>query len=429
MSKKRDRNLDVNDLHQRGQLPTDPFANAERSVLSQELHTALPLITRLSEHFSSAIDRAVARREGREQAVPVAHPERAECLGGGYWPGMHVIVSGTGVGKSQLVMEDVLCASKAGVPCLYVALELDSFQVALRFLAEDANLGWSKLFVGEATEPEIDAIRNAASSITALPIYTEITGPTGWTVTRLEDSLRHLRELHPTGPLCVVLDYLQLVEPEPTAGHSELRERIGHIAYAGRALAVEYDAVIVFVSSTARAHYPLFAGDGVQKAGIRVDDLGRRIVRSPDVLVGTGKEAGEIEGAADTVTALVRSPLDHPDGDVVLAVTAKGRATGASWCALLLRGGTRFVPYPAEELRFHEAKGRTGRPRISDAELNERIDRAVAQAPDIDSGIRLFEVLKELGLGSNRAAVRRLWANHPSNPKRCDQAANPRNQR
>ena len=74
---------------------------------------------------------------------------------------------------------------------------------------------------------------------------------------------------------------------------------------------------------------------------------------SPDLLVGLGKESGEIEFAADSVTTLVKTGLSICSPEkLCIAAVAKLRAGPASWAAL------RFT-YRFQELTASEQKALT----------------------------------------------------------------------
>lgn len=354
----------------------------------------------LASLLQPAIDRATARRDGTERPIAVAHPERCECLGGGLWEGLHFVISGTGAGKSQLVIEDLLHAAKQGVPCLYIGLELDGFQVALRFLAEESRVPWSRLYKGTASEKQVELATGAIGTVEGLPIYADFAGPAGWPMYRLRLAVEAMRKAHPEGPILVVLDYLQLVAAAQGDRRTELRERIGQAAYLGRALAVEYHAAIVLVSSTARNNYGALSGDAVTSAGITmepgtVEHGPRKVVLNPDVLVGAGKEAGEIEAAADSVTVLLKWPALLDGERLVLAVVAKGRATGASWCALAFERGQRFVPFAVSSMDdLPEAATKGGRKPITEDDIESRIVSTVRNHPNLRTASQVYDVCK-----------------------------------
>ncbi len=391
-----------------------------RSITDEATPTEEPLpLRRVGELLHGAVGLARARMTGEEKPIPVAHAERAQCLGGGWWaPGVHFLISGTGAGKSQLVLEDTLAAAKAGVPCLYIGLELEGFQVALRFLGEESSVSWSKLYLGKCNATQLRLAEEAIPALELLPLFCDFSGPAGWPMSRLRKAIESMRAQYPTGPILVVLDYLQLVSNEEDAVRQlELRERIGKVAYLGRSLAVEFNAAIVVVSSTARNNYDMMSGTAVKAAGITMQPRGsdfslRKVVLNPDALVGAGKESGEIEASADSVTVLLKWPTLLEGQRIVLAVVAKGRAMGASWCALVFDHGTRFLPFDVarmDDLPEDVAKATTGRPKTTDAEDRERIDKAIAHDSTIDSANRLIKVCQELGIGGNASRLRNAW--------------------
>jgi len=410
-----------------GYTAIDPaaFVDGARSEFDRLLtsrRTSSP-IRHLSELLDPALARAKDRKMGVEKPIPVAHPERAQCLAGGYWPGVHFLISGTGAGKSQLAIEDCLHAASCGVPVLYIGLELEAFQVALRFLGERSRVSWSKLYLGRASGEQIAQAEYVAAELRDMPIYTDFAGPSGWPASRLRDALSQLRELHPTGPLMVVLDYLQLVSSEP-GGPKELRERIGAVAYSARALSVEFDAALVIVSSTARANYGAMGGDAIKSAGIEIkapnsDSFSpRKVVLNPDVLVGAGKESGEIEASADSVTVLLRWPARYEGERVVLSVTVKGRAMGASWCALLFDRGTRFVPFSVTQMedlpeRQSDKQAAAGRPEVPDQLYDELVAQAVDEGArngtPITSANKCEKHLRAAGEKVTREKIQQAW--------------------
>jgi hypothetical protein len=148
-----------------------------------------------------------------------------------------------------------------------------------------------------------------------------------------------------SAPMLVVVDFLQIIgdERDENGRSVELRERIGRAAYRFRDIAARLSASVVVVSSTARDKYGALA-KVAEAAGLAwdTDNRGRpvrRRVLMPDALVGLGKESGEIEYSADSVSVLARMPDADDDGGCdVLFVTAKGRATGATWSPLHFTG-------------------------------------------------------------------------------------------
>jgi hypothetical protein len=183
--------------------------------------------------------------------------------------------------------------------------------------------------------------------------------------------IRDLRLMYPetngpgSRPMLVVLDFLQILGDEPGDKRKDVRQRIQDAAYAMRAAAIEFNPAIVAISSVSRENYKtLFSLAGV--AGLTWDSgadgrpLNRQI-GNPDAIVGLGKESGEIEYSADSVSVLAKVPgTSDGCGSEVIFATSKGRATGPTWSPLRFTGfgyessdGTKLVKAlaDAEEAR------------------------------------------------------------------------------
>jgi len=347
--------MDENDRARAGTLPEDPEADA---VPMGEDGKPAEQLRRLGDVLDDAIRRAEARRTKEERPVSVPWPDLGEQLGGGLWPGLHVLVGGTGTGKSTMALQLALEAARQGTPVGYVGLELGELDVALRLLGEAAGVSWSRLYTGRATADEVSKAGARKDDLAGLPFYLELGRPNGWPAGELEVFAERMRREHPEAkpgalPMLIVLDFLQIVGDETredgrTMG-LELRERIGRAAYFARDVSRRLNVAVLAVSSTARDKYGALGGDALDEIGLWLDKAGHPRVSRPDALVGTGKESGELEYSADSVTVAVRGPkLVTAEGTerCVVLVTAKGRATGAGWCALRFVRGQRFAEWP-----------------------------------------------------------------------------------
>lgn len=325
--------------------------------------------------IGAALARSRRRYMGDERPVPVPWKVYADALGGGYWPGVHVLVSGTGAGKSTLAADVALHAAREGHPVGIVSLELGAEEQALRLLSSMAGVWFSDVITGRS----LDAIEKAeehANDFRDLPITIAAAGPMGWTA----DDLAHLwadmeghrevakRDGKDRTPL-IIIDYLQLVaSPEGTT--EPIRERIGRAAYKAHGIANAYGAACLLVSSIARSNYALVGADNAarQKVGVRltqeiakreengkwvnayhVDEHGIEDRNNPiryhrllgsDALVGLGKEAGEVEFSAVSVTAIGKVQDMRNARALMLA---KNRFGSAAWTALDMTSGT-FKP-------------------------------------------------------------------------------------
>lgn len=327
--------------------------------------TALPMtpLTPLSSSFARSVERGRLRQLGLERPVVSPWRELNDTLGGGFWPGLHMLVAGTGVGKTQLCLQIAVAAAKLDEPAPVglIELELDEMQLALRILGEDAGVGWSNAYLGKSSNDQYTRLEESAERLKNIPVYTDFGDAMSWGSGRLRAMAESMRKAHPVGPLLIVLDFLQLTGCDPGEERLDLRERIGRAAYQARMVSRKYGVSVIVVSSTARDNYGALSAK-MDKTGLTAHQgqfSVQRQVLNPDALIGTGKESGELEYAADSVTVLIRpkltagqcdpviQELHEQGGNVVIAATVKVRAGVRSWFALAFQKG-RFSSLPEQ---------------------------------------------------------------------------------
>lgn len=319
---------------------------------------------------AAALRARVARRvSGEERPVVTPWPNLNAAMGGGFWPGLHVLVGSTGTGKSQFAMQ---LAVTGGVPVLYLALELDALGLYTRAaallchgrMADESGrplaVSWSDFYTGRVQAPE-----HVDEELAAVPLHWMEAPPHGFAYDLIAPHVAALRALHPThtGPVVIVVDFLQLVAG--TNPREDLRERIGRASYACRAAARDHDAVVLALSSTARNN----------NISLNIDaptDDNPDPKREPlSNLVGLGKESGDVEYSADSV--LTFCPEAWPDGEKpppggkrVHVAVAKIRAGAPSWCVLAF-DGTCFTEPPPPPTREPDeiirGKAKPGKPK------------------------------------------------------------------
>ncbi len=307
--------------------------------------------------------RAHARLDGAEAPVPTPWGTVNDRMGGGLWPGMHVLVGGTGTGKSQWALQVAMGAARAGVPVLVLSLELDAlglFARAVSFVERErdptSKLKWSTIYTGGRGEHHADAsrARAAAALDTAVPTLRELpfhwveAPPHGLPHTKIVELVAALRAAHPTRgahePVLVVVDFLQLVAGVDPREDSITR--VSHAAYQCRQVARDHNAVVLVLSSTSRVNAQLTSVE--DRAGDNP-----KAKEPAHNLVGLGKESGDVEYSADSVMVLCREayadgspPLEG--GRAMWLAVAKVRAGGAGWHQLRF-DGSRFIEAPRNE--------------------------------------------------------------------------------
>ena len=310
--------------------------------------TALP--PRIGDTLPGSIERMRRRVRGDESPVPLPWPTVADALGGGLWPGLTVVVGNTGSGKSQWCLQVALEAAEAGVPVLFIALELSAFALDARLLGLAAGTAWSPLYLGQDSAVLEAAVREHGDRVSSLPIHVVEAPAYGWSYESLRPQIEALvdayRERLAGRPPLVVLDFLQLVSGD----EHDLRQRIQRTAYAAQHAAKSLNVACLLVSSTARHNYATLDYDGGSN---------RPWESPPRRLVGVGKESGEVEYAADACLTLLSEPWDDDgpprDGTRIHLAVAKLRHGPATWCRLRFNG-SRFTEPPQETVTRRPAR-------------------------------------------------------------------------
>lgn len=260
--------------------------------------TVAPGTGRVGDDVDAVMEAFGERLEGRERPLTTPWATVDAALGGGLWPGMYVVVGGTGAGKTQWAVQIAVEAAAQGRRVLYLALELSRGDLCARVLGTLAGVPWSGILRGTLDVDQQTLLLNARAKARALPFHTECGIPFGYGADTLSSRAWAL------APSVVVLDYLQLCSGR---NNEDPRQTVGRVSYVARTIARDLRAVVLVLSSTARANY----GDLVNDPS-----------RDPGDLVGLGKESGEIEYAADGVIVLARDK-DRPERRVL--VVSKNR--------------------------------------------------------------------------------------------------------
>lgn len=332
--------------------PTPPDDPGPDLMAGAEVATALDGEL-LAAVLPGALD--TLRRRATGEAAPIRLPEwptLARAIGGGLWPGLHIVAGSTGASKSQFALQLALQAARAGVPSRFAALELDALGLAARLLCLAAGpsvpIWWSKLYTGNWGDPDgtgdLDKlVAMHGPELARLPMHLNTEhGPHGWSYENIGPAVADIRAAYPEAagkPVLLVIDFLQLLA-SPVDAREDLRERIGRAAYQARNAAREHGAVVLALSSTARANYGTVGG-------LALGPDGRPTIAHNDPkLLGAGKESGDLEFAVDTQLVLTTAPgtlgpagVTGADPGAVWVAIPKLRAGQGGWVRLTMGNG------------------------------------------------------------------------------------------
>jgi len=235
---------------------------------------ATPELVAMDGHLEQLVGDLVAEAPPR---LPVGHPGLDRVTGGGFRQGQLVVMGGSpGSGKTSLVLQWADDAATAGVPVLFVSMEMSRDQLWLASISRLAGVDSRALGAGlEASSDESQAVLKAVER------YRGQIAPNLWLVegdparhtlgklAAMVGAIRHQRGQDRRQPALLVVDYLQLLEPGETGGR-ELSEpaRVAKLATGLKQLARAARCTVVALSDVTKASMDLASSGEEMGAGM-----------------------------------------------------------------------------------------------------------------------------------------------------------------
>ncbi len=262
----------------------------------------------LDEILLDTMDRINTRigKEGSISGLPTGFTD-LDRQTNGFQPAELVIVAARpSMGKTAFVCnlaEWVAGPAECGV--LIFSLEQSKLEIAERFLCIRARLDGHRLRKGLLDEPERNSLLQAANELSSLPMF--IDDSPGRTVGQISAITRRLKRRNNIG--LVIIDYLQLIEPEDKKSNRE--QQIAQITRRLKGIAKENSLPVIALSQLNR---------GVE---LREDKRPR---------LADLRESGAIEQDADIVMFLHRpdayDPSDRPGEAEIIVAKHRSGPTG-----------------------------------------------------------------------------------------------------
>jgi replicative DNA helicase len=299
----------------------DVLASAEQrifSILEQQEHESK---TNLQDILLDAFDRIEKRcaNVGEVSGLTTGFVDLDKQLNGLQPTELVILAARPSMGKTALVCNIAVSAAEAGAPTILFSLEQSRLEIAERLLCMRAKVNGHRLRAGEVDPSEMDALMRTSQQLSELPVFIDDTP--GRTMAQIGAICRRLKRR--SGLALIIIDYLQLIEPEDKSAPRE--QQIALICRRLKFLTKEIEAPVVALAQLNR---------GVE---LREDKRPR---------LADLRESGSIEQDADVVMFLHRPEAYDPEdrrgeADLIIAKNRNG-PTGMvtlAWMAESMRFG------------------------------------------------------------------------------------------
>ncbi|HYC02518.1 MAG TPA: replicative DNA helicase [Azospirillaceae bacterium] len=177
---------------------------------------------------------------------------------GGLHPSDLIILAGRpSMGKTALATNIAFNAAKAymqsngeeGAPVGFFSLEMSAEQLALRILADEAQVSGDKMRRGDIRESDFPKFVEASQYLARVPFYVDDTP--ALSITAVRTRARRLKRTSGLG--LIVVDYLQLLRGGGVSKSENRVQEISEITRGLKAIAKELDLPVIALSQLSRA--------------------------------------------------------------------------------------------------------------------------------------------------------------------------------
>jgi len=225
------------------------LSRAEEKVFSILESKVAGEVTHINDVLHEAMDRIDARMQHDHvmAGVETGFTDLDNLLGGLHDSELIILAARPSMGKTALAMniaENVIL--KSGAPVLFVSLEMGSLELADRLLCSVARVNGHRLRNGTLSQDDRRRLVEKAGAISRAPLFVDDTPSR--TVTEIAANARRMKRRD--GLRLVVIDYLQLIEPDNAKDPRQ--EQVAKIARRLKLLARELKVPILCLAQLNR---------------------------------------------------------------------------------------------------------------------------------------------------------------------------------
>jgi replicative DNA helicase len=295
----------------------DILSHAEERVFSILEGRGAGQVTPIAEVLQESLDRIDARMDHKHAfgGVETGFDDFDQLTGGLHKSELIVLAARPSMGKTALAMNIAEHAALRGqTPVLFVSLEMSAVELGDRLLCSVAEVNGNRLRNGTISHDERRKLVNAAAEISQAPLF--IDDSPSRTMTEIAANARRLKRRERLG--LVVIDYLQLIDPDNTK--EPRQEQVAKISRRLKGLARELNVPVLCLAQLNRqvesTHSNKPQLNHLRESGAIEQDADVVMFVHRDEYYQTNEEDRErVRGEADL---LVRKQRNGPTGDVKL---------------------------------------------------------------------------------------------------------------
>jgi len=277
--------------------PKELLSDAEQKIFSILDSRGSSSVLDIREILHAAMDRIDARMKGEHMAggVETGFTDLDKLTGGLHASELVILAARPSMGKTALAMNIAeFVAMELNQPVLFVSLEMSAIELADRILCSIARVDGHRLRNGTISHADRQRLVEKAGELSRAPLFVD--DSPSRTVSEIAAAARRIRRRE-GGLGLVVIDYLQLIEPDSLGrGRQEpsRQEQVARMTRRLKGLAREASVPILCVAQLNR----------------QAEDS-----RIPRPRLSHLRESGAIEQDADVVMFVHREEYYHRDDD------------------------------------------------------------------------------------------------------------------
>jgi len=239
----------LRDAYEDGSDPREQLNRAEQKIFSILSEGQTTTVVTAHDLIHEAMVRIEQREKGEHTVagVDTGFPGVDELTGGLHNGELIIVAARPSMGKTAFALNLAEYAStELKVPTLVCSLEMSAIELADRLLCSSARVDSHRLRNGRATIDERKKLIEAAAVLTQSPLFLD--DSPSRTILEIAAVARRLKRAHKLG--MVVIDYLQLVEPDNPKDSRQ--EQVARIARRLKGMAREVDIPVVCLAQLNR---------------------------------------------------------------------------------------------------------------------------------------------------------------------------------